>query len=344
MPDIQIINPCSYPHWDALLETSEQTTFFHTAAWAKVLSESYGYEPLYFSLIENGHLAGLIPVMEIDSFLTGKRGVALPFTDVCRPVADTKDIFNKLMNCLMQHGQRAGWRYVDLRGGKDFLNDAPSFAEHFTHALGINGTPSLLNNSFRDSTSRNIRKAEREGVKITIGRSREYLKKFYVMHCRTRKRHGLPPQPGSFFEKILKHVLTSKNGIVVLAVYQGRPIAGAVFFLYRNQGLFKFGASDRSVQYLRANNLVMWEAIRWLSRNGFSGLHFGRTDLENTGLGQFKRGWGTKEKRIHYYRYDLKNERFVSNAGTAKKYYQSFRYLPIPLMRLTGKLLYRHVG
>jgi len=138
--------------------------------------------------------------------------------------------------------------------------------------------------------------------------------------------------------------LTSQNGIVVLAVYQGRPIAGAVFFLYRNQGLFKFGASDRSVQHLRANNLVMWEAIRWLSQNGFSGLHFGRTDLENTGLGQFKRGWGAKEKRMHYYRYDIKNERFVSNAGTAKKYYQSFRYLPIPLMRLTGKLLYRHVG
>jgi hypothetical protein len=40
MSDIQIINPCSYPHWDSLLETSDQTTFFHTAAWAKVLREA----------------------------------------------------------------------------------------------------------------------------------------------------------------------------------------------------------------------------------------------------------------------------------------------------------------
>jgi hypothetical protein len=344
MSSIKVVNPIEFPTWDDLLLTHPETTFFHTAAWAKVLSESYGYKPLYFTIIENGQLAGLIPVMEIDSLLTGKRGVSLPFTDFCRPFADTRDIFNELMNCLMQHGQRAGWRYVDLRGGKDFLDDTPSYAEHFTHILGINGSPPQLNNSFRDSTNRNIRKSEREGVTITIGRSRDYLKKFYDMHCHTRKHHGLPPQPWSFFQNIQKHIMVSKDGIVVLAVYQGRPIAGAVFFLYRNQGLFKFGASDRSVLYLRANNLVMWEAIRWLSRNGFSGLHFGRTDVENTGLGQFKRGWGTKERRIQYYRYDLKKERFVSNAGAAKKYYKSLRHIPIPLMRLTGTILYRHVG
>jgi lipid II:glycine glycyltransferase (peptidoglycan interpeptide bridge formation enzyme) len=139
--------------------------------------------------------------------------------------------------------------------------------------------------------------------------------------------------------------MTLKNGIVVLAVYQGRPIAGAVFFLYRSQGLFKFGASDRSVLHLRANNLVMWEAISWLSRNGFDGLHFGRTDIENAGLSQFKRGWGTTEKIMQYYRYDLKNQNFVSSASAAKKYYKSLmRHLPISLMRLIGTILYRHAG
>jgi hypothetical protein len=73
MTEIQIINPIEYPGWDELLLTSTQSTFFHTSAWAKVLSESYKYKPLYFTIIEKGMLSALIPVMEINSFLTGKR-------------------------------------------------------------------------------------------------------------------------------------------------------------------------------------------------------------------------------------------------------------------------------
>jgi hypothetical protein len=38
--NIQIINPTLYPHWDDLLITNPETTFFHTAAWAKVLREA----------------------------------------------------------------------------------------------------------------------------------------------------------------------------------------------------------------------------------------------------------------------------------------------------------------
>jgi hypothetical protein len=48
---------------------------------------------------------------------------------------------------------------------------------------------------------------------------------------------------------------------------------------------------------LRANNLVMWEAIRWFSRNQFRSLHFGRTDQVQEGLMQFKRGWGAEDGR-----------------------------------------------
>ena len=82
-----------------------------------MLSESYGYKPLYFAIIDNGKLAGLIPVMEIESFLTGKRGVSLPFTDICHPIADTDDIFQALMERLTQHGKSAGWKYIEFKGG-----------------------------------------------------------------------------------------------------------------------------------------------------------------------------------------------------------------------------------
>jgi hypothetical protein len=111
--NIQIINPIDYPNWDDLLLTNDQTTFFHTTAWARVLSESYQYNPLYFSVIEDGKLSALIPIMEISSFLTGKRGVSLPFTDHCQPIAPDSDGARELFEKVIDYGKKAGWKSIE---------------------------------------------------------------------------------------------------------------------------------------------------------------------------------------------------------------------------------------
>jgi len=165
--NIQIINPIETPNWDDLLLTADRATFFHTTAWARVLRESYHYKPLYFTIIENGKLAGLIPVMEIDSFLTGQRGVSLPFTDICHPIAETPDIFQALMDRLSQHGKSAGWKHIEIKGGGELLDGAPHCEEHFEHILDLDGNEEGLIKSFRESTRRNIHKAEKEGVAVS---------------------------------------------------------------------------------------------------------------------------------------------------------------------------------
>jgi len=83
--EIEIINPIEYPDWDDLLLTSDQSIFFQTSAWARVLCESYNYTPLYFITKENDRLSSLIPVMEVKSFLTGKRGISLLTTAPLSP-------------------------------------------------------------------------------------------------------------------------------------------------------------------------------------------------------------------------------------------------------------------
>ena len=341
---ISILNPIEYPSWDSLLETSSQTTFFHTAAWARVLSESYGYRPLYFTILDGGRLVALIPVMEVDSWLTGKRGVSLPFTDICQPIADSADTFQELLAEVVAYGRKAGWKHIELRGGSGFLGGAPASGEYCTHMLSLDGDERSLIKSFRESTRRNARKAEREGVEIVHGNRREDMAAYFRLHCKTRQHHGLPPQPWSFFEKIHEHVIAAQKCFVALAFHQGHAVAGAVYFFYRDRAMFKFGASDRSFQHLRANNLVMREAIRWLSRNNFRSVHFGRTDQGQEGLLQFKRGWGAETGRVAYYRFDLKQNAFSADGKSNRLPYSVFKFLPMPLLRLAGIALYRHAG
>jgi len=83
---LDIINPLNYKGWDELLMSAEGYSIFHSRAWARVLHDSYQYHPLYFTIIDGGKLSALIPVMEVKSAVTGRRGVSLPFTDYCRPI------------------------------------------------------------------------------------------------------------------------------------------------------------------------------------------------------------------------------------------------------------------
>ena len=122
-------------------------------------------------------------------------------------------------------------------------------------------------------------------------------------------------------------------------------MAGAVFFHSGRTCLYKFGASDETFQHLRANNLVMWEAIKWHARRGLGRLDFGRTSLGNGGLRRFKLGWGARERRIDYFRYDQRKAGFVTARDVSSGWHNRiFRMLPVSLSRLIGAAAYRHVA
>ena len=164
------------------------------------------------------------------------------------------------------------------------------------------------------------------------------------MNCLTRKRHGLPPQPWYFFEALLQEIIEPHRGDVFLAFLDEIPIAGSVFLNYRHTAYYKYGASDYKYAHLRANNLVMWEAIKNFSRSGFQTIDFGRTELDNHGLSQFKRGWGTDEDFLYYYVFDTQSEKFLPEIASSAPGYKMLRKLPVWLLKLIGHLLYPHVG
>ncbi len=73
-------------------------------------------------------------------------------------------------------------------------------------------------------------------------------------------------------------------------------------------------------------------------------MHLGRTEPDNQGLIQFKRGWGTNECKVSYYRFNLKKEVFSSSLNNIRSSYSFIKLLPIPVLKFAGKLFYRHVG
>ena len=285
--------------------------------------------------------------MEVKSIITGKRAVSLPFTDFCPVMCPDQKTFDSYIKDIIEYGKKKAWKYLELRSGTNFLRQHPPHSAFAIHYLNLAQNSKEIFQSFRSSTKRNIKKAQKSGLKIEVSNELEPVKTFYHLHCITRKRHGVPPQPFRFFRNIYRYVISGNKGLTVTASFKGNVVAAAIFFYLSDQAIYKFGASDLKYQNLRPNNLVMWEAIRYFAERGFKTFHFGRTEPENRGLLQFKRGWGTKEETLNYYRYDFRQKTFIQGSSKAAEFpfvQKIMQKLPIPALKILGTILYPHVA
>ena len=98
-----------------------------------------------------------------------------------------------------------------------------------------------------------MRRAIRAGIRIEVSKTLASVRVFYRLNCLTRKRHGLPPQPWYFFEAVYDQIIRKQMGNIFIAYLNDRPIAGSIFFHFRQQAYYKYGASDYRFQKTRAN-------------------------------------------------------------------------------------------
>ena len=340
---LEIIDPLNFPGWDKLLLRNQECSLFYSETWARILADTYKYKPVYFCAFNGHKLTVLVPVMEINSEITGRRGVSLPFTDFCEPIIHDQIQAHDVINTIIQYGEKSRWETLLLKGNIRYLQAKTPSRNFYTHMLDLTKDETHIFSRFRSNTRRNIRKAMREGVQIEISNSMESFNEFYHLHVKTRKRHGTAIEPFQFHQNIFKHIISKEKGIVVLALYRKKIIAAAVYFHFGKLSDFQFGASDMKYQHLRPSNLVMWEAIKWYSQNGFKSLSLGVTDLENSGLRHYKNGMATTEKTIGYYVYNFVKRDFIFHKSlNSPRKRKILRHTPIQMLKFLGEVFYKH--
>lgn len=342
---LEPMDPTEYPGWDEMIARHPDATVFHTAAWAKVLSDTYRYRPVYFASMEGMRLSALLPFMEIRSILTGVRGVSLPFTDECPPILPPGKDLEEALRPVIELARAGGWKTLEVRGTARGGWRLPAAVEYFSHTLDLTEGEEALSARYSQNLRRNLRKAEKEGVAVEADASPRAIREFYRLNCLTRREHGLPPQPFRFFELLREHVLEKGFGTLLLARHKGEVVSGDMFLHFGGKAIYKYGASDPSALHLRASHVTFREGIRKMCEIGCYTLSFGRTDIEHEGLRRFKVSWGANETRLQYARFDMKTSNWLSRRNAPSSPWEGiFSRMPLPLLRLVGNIAYRHVG
>jgi CelD/BcsL family acetyltransferase involved in cellulose biosynthesis len=287
--------------WYEFVAASSDAVAFHHPAWAELLAECYGYRPFCLALRNGSSIEAGLPMLEIPGLVGRHRWVSLPFTDHCPPLARTASARAALPQALEEAREAFGARRVDVHAGIDG-GQFQSRVAAVTHTLELRHDPGEVFEGFhRSQVQRGIRKAEQSGLVLKRGdRERDLTEAFYALHLSTRRRQGTPVQPRRFFSLLWRRMVEAGLGFVTLALLDDQPVAGAVFLAWNGTVIYKFGASDPRFLSLRPNHLLFWETIRQSCEEGFLRLDFGRTDLDNHGLREFKTRWGAVETPLVY--------------------------------------------
>jgi lipid II:glycine glycyltransferase (peptidoglycan interpeptide bridge formation enzyme) len=333
------------PDWLAFVEAHSNADIFHHPVWAGFIADCYGYEPFVLAkLNESGQIDAGIPFIVIKSWLTGCRWVSLPFSDYCEPIFKNYSSFSALVEYLISQQEKHSVPNVEIRTSIPPNNTVYYNDSFVRHTLKLTGDADVLLHTFhRRRVRQEIRQSIERGVEVRWGTSKEDMRIFYEMMTDTHRRLGVPVQPKYFFDLLWDRLIEKNYGFLLLA-YKGRePIAGAVFLSYKNMVTIKYNASYSQYWNLKANNLLYWSAIKWGCENSFSYFDFGRTDLLNKGLRDFKNGWGAEESPLCYsflssHPYKPISNRLMSilNFVTKKS--------PLWVCRLSGEFLYKHFG
>lgn len=342
--DYRFINPLGEPRWEEVISEFRDATFVHTSPWTRVLQESYGFSPQYLvGSHGNGDIASILPVMEVSSWLTPRRGVSLPFTDECGTLGYSLAEVPRSHSALLRRGRKRKWKYLELRGTSAAeLVPSTSF---WGHRLDLNFPIRELFSRLYGAARTAVRKAARSGVTCEVAHSLSDTRDFYGLTCKTRKRHGIPPQPFNFFENIHRHILTKDLGMLILAKLRDATIGGALFCHFRGKAIYKYAATDERYRFAQAGNLVLWRAIELYAARGLRELDFGRTSLGNEGLRRFKESWGALERKVSYFRYNVADGSLLFAPDRSGGFHTKlFRIVPIWLSRAFGSLIYRHIA
>jgi CelD/BcsL family acetyltransferase involved in cellulose biosynthesis len=318
---------------------------YHDPEWARLIADCYGFTSFLVALRDDaGTILGGVPVIEVRRPLGRRRCVSLPFSDYCPPLTSSTDDVDDLVRAVEDSARARGVLCSEIRAE---LPGAQTSTEAVRHTLELEPDAEQLFRRFhRSQVQRNIRRAEREGVDVRqASREEDITGVFYRLHVATRRRLGLPVQPRRFFPLLWQRMLSTGRGYCLIASKDERPIAAAVFLTFSRNVTYKYGASDARFWGLRPNHAVFWSAIQSACRDGFASFDFGRSDLADQGLRQFKSGWGATEHPLAYSAVGQTPRRRPRPGGAAETLLKvTIRHSPEAVCRRLGELLYRYAA
>ena len=295
--------------WNQFLSNHPNAHLLQTGEWGE-LKSAFGWQPvrlitgnvgvqILYRKLPLGFTVGYIPKGPVGNSDPGF------WQDVDKICREHRAIFLKLEPDLWQAAEQEKLpiTYPQLQISPHNIQPPR------TILVSLKGSDADILARMKQKTRYNIRLAEKKGVTV---RAWDDLESFHKMMLVTGERDGFGVHTREYYQRAYELLHPKRMGELLLAEYQGKPLAA--LFVSRNgdRAYYLYGASTDEERNRMPAYLLQWEAMKWAQSQGCEEYDlWGVPDKEETaleaefekrhdglwGVYRFKRGFGGKLKR-----------------------------------------------
>src|SRR5689334_13757561 len=304
--------------WNQFLSTHPNAHLLQTGEWGE-LKSACGWKPvrsvaenvgvqILFRKLPLGFTVGYIPKLAI-GFQQSALSQELwrEIDSVCKK---NRAIFLKLEPDLWNDQKPETPSLSEVEGWSVTLQTSPhNIQPPHTIIIDIKDSEEEILARMKQKTRYNIRLAEKKGVTV---RSWDDIESFHKMMLVTGERDGFGVHSLEYYKRAYELLHPKQMGELLLAEYQGKPLAALFVARNGNRAYYLYGASTDEERNRMPTYLLQWEAMKWAKARGCEEYDLWGVPDENEatleanfekgheglwGVYRFKRGFGGQLKR-----------------------------------------------
>jgi FemAB-related protein (PEP-CTERM system-associated) len=322
--------------------TCPTASFYHLWAWRQINLAEFGHRTKAYAALDGDRIVGVLPVVQLRTFLFGRLGCSMPFVNYGGPAADTPSVDTALLAAAERGAIADNLKYLEVRSIRPLPGDYPCSTRKVSLTVDVTADPEVMWKAFHTTHRQAIRKAMKSGFEARQG-GRELVGDFYAVLEESWRDLGTPFYHRSYFTRLFD-VFGSQLSIT--AVYHEGEVAAAELhgrFRDTGEGLW-LGMRERyRRQYV--GYILYWEILRNAALRGIRTFHLGRSTADS-GAEAFKKKWNAYPTPLYWYYCGLQGRPMPGLNVDNPKYQRAielWRKLPLNVTREIGPPIARGI-
>lgn len=338
---LAIVSDASAADWDAFV-MAHGATGYHAWAWRGVFERAFGHETIYLAATRHGRVAGVLPLVLIDSWLFGRTLCSLPFVNYGGVAASDPDAAGALLDRAATIARERRCRALELRHVRQAFPQLPCRTHKVAMHLALAGDAAAVWDALDRKVRNQVRKAQKSGLTAVVG-AVDLLDEFYAVFARNMRDLGTPVYARSFFREVLAafpdaariHVVRSGNV----------PVGASLTFRTGDVVEVPWASTVRDYNPLSPNQLLYWSMIERAASDRCAVFDFGRS-TPGEGTFKFKQQWGAAPVPLHW-EYVLPPGAQVPNTSPTNPKFRTaiaaWKRLPLAIANFAGPHIVRAI-
>ena len=344
---IRALDVADHAAWDAFVTAHPEGTFFHLAAWQRVIARAFGHATYYVLAETDGVLTGVLPLARVKTALFGDQLISVPFCVHGGPLATDQESFQALEAYAAGLMRDLAVKVMEFRfrdAPPDWLDAAEWPARSDLYVL-FRKPISASDEANLKAIPRKQRAMVRKGIDLGLRSELDTdVGRLHAIYAESVRNLGTPVFAKRYFQILLEEFA---GAIDIVTILDGEiAIASVMNFYFRDEVLPYYGGGRALARDRYGNDFMYWEVMRRAAAKGCTLFDFGRSKL-GTGAMAFKKNWGFTPVPLHY-RFRLAPGASIPDNNPLNPKFALFiaawKRLPIPLANLIGPHIVRGLG